>query len=289
MKKYNKVFAGLLLCGALLCASDIFCQVLTPQTSPRSQLEQVVGLTKVELDYSRPNVKGRLIFGDLVPYGRVWRMGANENTVIRFGDDVQIQGKTLKKGSYALYCIPKVEQWEIIFYSDTNNWGVPEIWDQSKVALSATVKVGSLDQRKETFTIGINDLNINGANLDVMWENTFVSLPFSVPTNQIAMNSISQTMHGPTMLDYYSAAEYYYATNQDSKEALKWIDLAIEQAKENTPYYFVRLKSQILARLDLKQQAIEVAEQALELAKAANNLDYIKLNQESIKLWSSQI
>ncbi|MHC5201197.1 DUF2911 domain-containing protein [Myroides sp. LJL119] len=289
MKLSNKIFANILLAGILFFSTASFSQVLTPQTSPRSQIEQVVGLTKVELDYSRPNVKGRLIFGDLVPYGRVWRMGANENTVISFADDVQIQGKTLKKGSYALYSIPKVEQWEIIFYKDIDNWGVPEIWDQSKVALSATVKVESIDQRKETFTIGINDLNIQGATLDIMWENTLVSLPFSVPTNELAMQSIEKTMDGPSIVDYYSAAEYYYASNQDANKALQWIDQAILKSGDNVPYYFVRLKSQILARLDLKQQAIQVAQQALELAKQANNLDYIKLNQESIKLWSSQI
>lgn len=289
MKKYSEFLGGILLVGLLFCTQLVFSQVLTPQTSPRSQVQQVVGLTKVELDYSRPNVKGRLIFGDLVPYGRVWRMGANENTVITFGDDVQIQGKTLLKGSYALYCIPKVEQWEIIFYKDIDNWGVPSPWDASKVVLTTTVKVQAMDQRRETFTISINDLDIDGAKLDVMWENTLVSLPFTVPTNQIAMHSIEQTMQGPTIVDYYSAAEYYYATNQDSQTALKWIDKAILEAQSNVPYYFVRLKSQILARLDLKQQAIEVAQQALELAKEANNLDFIKLNQESIKLWSSQI
>ncbi len=275
--------------SALLTNLVGYTQVQIPQTSPKANVDQIVGLTQVEVDYSRPNVKDRLVFGDLVSYGKLWRTGANKNTVVTFGDDVEIQGKILPKGSYALYSIPKVSQWEIIFYKDTSNWGLPEQWDQEKVALSTVVKVENIDRKQESFTISINNLSIDGAALELMWDYVIISVPFKVPTNQIAMKSIEQTMAGPSVLDYYSAAEYYYATNQDQNQALEWIDKAIAEESDQVPFYFLRLKSQILARLDLKEQAVEVASEALELAKKLNNSDYIKLSQESIKVWSAQI
>ncbi|MHC5309371.1 DUF2911 domain-containing protein [Myroides sp. LJL116] len=280
---------NMMLFGIFLLSIVSQAQVLTPQTSPKAKVEQIVGLTQVNVEYSRPNVKDRLVFGDLVSYGKLWRTGANNNTVITFADDVEIQGKTLEKGSYALYSIPKVTQWEIIFYKDISNWGLPEVWDQDKVALSVNVKVENTQRKQESFTIGINELSIDGASLELMWDYVVVSVPFKVPTNAIAMRSIEQTMEGPSVVDYYSAAEYYYATNQDPNVALLWIDKAIEKEQGQTPFYFLRLKSQLLSRLNLKQQAVEVATQALELAKQLNNADYIKLSQESIKLWSTEI
>ena len=104
----------------------INAQVKTPQPSPHSTLTQVVGLTDVTVDYSRPSVKGRTIFGDLVPFGKLWRTGANANTTVTFSDDVVIKGTTLKKGKYALYTTPKADMWEVIFYTDSDNWGTPE-------------------------------------------------------------------------------------------------------------------------------------------------------------------
>ncbi|WP_010255248.1 DUF2911 domain-containing protein [Myroides injenensis] len=261
-------------------------QVHTPPTSTKAEVDQVVGLTDVKLDYSRPNMRGRLIYGDLVPYGRLWRTGANMNTVITFGDNVEIGGKTLKKGSYAIYTIPKVEEWEVIFYSDTNNWGLPEVWDESKVALSTKVKTVSLDRKVETFTIAVNNVNIEYADLEIMWEKTLVPVRFKVPTEALALESIKETFSGPKIVDYYAAAEYYYLTNRDLSQALQWITQAIEKSGDKVPYYFPRLKSQIQAKLGDKAAAVETAKIALALAEKANNLDYIKINKDAIKEWS---
>ena len=114
-------------------------QMQTPQPSPSSELEQMVGLTEVEVEYSRPSMRGRAIFGDLVPYDQLWRTGANKNTVVSFSDDVKIGGKDVEAGTYAIFTRPGEAVWEVIFYSDTENWGTPQNWDASKVA--ATVKV----------------------------------------------------------------------------------------------------------------------------------------------------
>ena len=147
----------------------IEAQVKTPQPSPKSTLTQVVGLTNVEIVYSRPSSKGRDVFNNLVPYGKLWRTGANDNTTISFSEDVVIGGKTLPKGKYALYTTPKADNWEVIFYTSTDNWGNPENWDESKVALRTNVKPELLNRNVESFTIGINNLDNNFAHLELSW------------------------------------------------------------------------------------------------------------------------
>lgn len=274
---------------AVFALSTMDAQVKTPPTSTKSEVHQGVGLTNINIDYSRPNMRGRLVFGDLVPYGRLWRTGANMNTVITFENDVEIDGKTLKKGSYAIYTIPKVEEWEVIFYKETNNWGLPEKWDEAKIALSTKVKVQNLDRKFETFTIAVNNVNIDYADLEIMWERTLVPVRFKVPTDQLAMESITETFDGPKVVDYYAAAEYFYLTGKDLSKALGWIDQAIAKSGEKVPYYFVRLKSQIQAKAGDKVGAVATAKVALALAEKANNQDYVKMNKDAIKEWSKAI
>ncbi|TDS57557.1 DUF2911 domain-containing protein [Myroides indicus] len=263
-----------------------YAQVHTPSTSTKAEVHQVVGLTDVKVDYSRPNMRGRQVYGDLVPYGRLWRTGANMNTVVTFGNDVEIDGKKLKKGSYSLFTIPKVGEWEVIFYSDVNNWGLPANWDDSKVALSTKVGVLNSNRTNETFTIAVNNVNIDYADLEIIWEKTIVPVRFKVPTDQLAMESIETTFDGPAIVDYYAAAEYYYLTDKNMKSALQWINQAIEKSGDKVPYYFVRLKSQIQAKSGDKTAAVETAKKALELAEKANNQDYVKINKDAIKEWS---
>lgn len=280
---------GILLSILSFFSLTALAQVHTPSTSSKANIEQQVGLTQVDIEYSRPNMRGRLIYGDLVPYGKLWRTGANMNTIITFDNDVTIDGKHLAKGDYALYTIPKVSQWEVIFYKDTNNWGLPERWDDELVALSTSAKVIPTERRAETFTIAVNNVNSDYADLDIRWENTLVSVRFYVPTDQLAMASIEETFAGPKVVDYYAAAEYYFLSDKDSEQALIWIQQAIEKSEPKVPYYFVRLKSQILAKTGDFQGAIQTAQDALELAKGANNTDYIKINQDAIKQWSSEL
>src|SRR6478752_2813859 len=150
---------SILMLALILGSFAIQAQVKTPQPSPRAYVSQTVGLTEVELEYSRPGAKKRIIFGDLVPFGKVWRTGANANTTISLSEDVTIGDKPLKKGKYALYTVPKADNWEVIFYSSTDNWGTPEKWDESKVALRTLVKPEMISKPVETFTIGINNLS----------------------------------------------------------------------------------------------------------------------------------
>jgi hypothetical protein len=262
-------------------------QLKTPQASPKATVFQTVGLTDVEIVYSRPAARGRAVFGNLVPFGKIWRTGANENTTISFSEDVIIDGKTLPKGKYALYTIPKIESWEVIFYSTTNNWGNPEVWNEANVALRTTVKEESLQKAVESFTIGISNLDANFAYLDMAWENSSVSMKFEVPTQKVTLANIEKALAGPTSADYFSAAQYIYQSNGDNAKALNYVNKALDMSTEK-PYWFTRLKSLIQAKLGDKKGAIETATVSLAAAEAAKNQDYVKMNRESIAEWSKK-
>lgn len=262
-------------------------QLKTPQASPKATVFQTVGLTDVEIVYCRPAARGRAVFGNLVPFGKVWRTGANENTTISFSEDVVIDGKTLPKGKYALYTIPKIESWEVIFYSTTNNWGNPEVWNEANVVLRTTVKEEALPKPVETFTIGINNLTVDSAHLDMAWENSSVSMKFEVPTQKLTLANIEKVLAGPTSADYFSAAQYIYQTNGDNVKALAYMDKAMGMSTEK-PYWYTRLKSLIQARAGDKKGAIETANLSLVAAEAAKNQDYVKMNRDSIAEWSKK-
>ena len=273
---------------ALIIVSTTFtiqAQIKTPQLSPTTKIEQKVGLTDITLEYSRPSKRGRIIVGDLVPYGKKWRTGANANTKITFSTNVVIDGKTLKKGTYAIYTIPNKNSWEVFFYNDATNWGLPKKWDDSKVALKTKVNVRDVPNFIETFTISFDNLaDLESCNLTITWENVAVPLKISVPTEKIAMKSIEKVMAGPSSGDYFSAASYYYDTGKNKKQALKWVDEAIKMNPE--AFWMYRKKSMIQADLGNKKGAITTAKISMDLAQKAGNDDYVKMNRESIAMWS---
>lgn len=272
----------------MLATYAIEAQVKTPQPSPKTTVQQVVGLTDVTLDYSRPSAKGRTIFGDLVPFGKLWRTGANLNSMITFSDDVTIDGKVLPKGKYALFTVPKADTWEIIFYKTTDNWGTPEEFKEEDVALRANAKPVLTDRRVETFTLSIGNITNDAADLEIAWEKTFVALKFEVPSKKAAMASIAKVLAGPTAGDYFSAAQYYYQANIDHNKALEFINKAIGMVKpgDDAPFWHLRLKSLIQAKLGDKKGAIETAKLSLAGAQKEKNDDYVKMNNDSIKEWS---
>ena len=273
---------------ALALTVSVNAQIETPQPSPFSTVEQKVGLTDVTLEYSRPNMRGRAIFGDLVPYGKVWRAGANRNTVITFSDDVTIDGTTLKAGSYAIYIIPSEKSWEVIFYTDTNNWGNPQEWDDSKVAVKATAQIYELPVDIETYTITFDDLTNNSANLGIMWEKAYVAVKFEVPTQTKVAASIEKAMSGPSANDYYSAAVYKLSEKEDLDQAMEWIDKAVEMSKDEPRFWYFRQQSLIHAANGDKKGAIAAAKKSLEAAKKAGNDDYVKMNEDSLKEWGAK-
>ncbi len=260
-------------------------QLKTPQSSPKTTINQVVGLTDVEITYSRPSAKGRVVFGNLIPFGKVWRTGANENTIVSFSDDVVIDGKILKKGKYSLYTIPKIESWDVIFYKTTDNWGNPEEWKEENVALKTSVKPETLNKSVETFTIGVSGLDNNYAFLEMYWENSYAAVKFEVPTQQKTTANIDKVLAGPSAGDYFSAAQFLFQSNGDANKALAHVNKALDMTKEK-PFWYNRLKSLIQAKLGDKKGAVETAKASLAAAEIAKNQDYVKMNKDSIAEWS---
>jgi Protein of unknown function (DUF2911) len=276
--------------AVLIANFTIEAQVKTPAPSPKATVNQVVGLTDVTVEYSRPSAKGRTIFGDLVPFGKLWRTGANANSTISFSEDVVIAGQTLKKGKYAIFTNPKADNWEVFFYSTTDNWGTPETWEDAKVALKANAKPEMLNRNVESFTMAINGLDNDFAYLELSWEKTLVAIKFEVPTKKAALASIDKVMAGPSAGDYFSSAQYLFQSNGDLNKALEYVNKAVGMVKpgNDVPFWHLRLKSLIQAKLGDKKGAIETAKLSLAGAQKAENADYIKMNNDSIAEWSKK-
>ncbi|WP_299016610.1 DUF2911 domain-containing protein [uncultured Polaribacter sp.] len=262
-------------------------QIETPAPSPSQKIEQKVGLTDVTLEYSRPSMKGREIFGGLQDYGKIWRTGANANTKLTFSTNFMVGGKTLKAGTYALYTIPGKKTWDIMLYTDATNWGTPRKWDDAKVAAKVTVDAEKVKSTIETFTITFDDLTNNSAVLGIMWENTYVGLKFETPTDKMVSGSIAKVMNGPTANDMYGAAVYYLQAGKDINKAQEWIDKAVEMTSNKPRFWFLRQQSLIHAKAGKTATAIAAAKQSLALAEKAGNAGYVKMNTASLKEWGA--
>ena len=262
-------------------------QVKTPQASTSQTIIQTVGLTNIELSYSRPSMKGRTIFGNLVPYSELWRTGANANTTISFDENVMIGGKIIKAGTYAIYTKPNMTSWEVYFYSDASNSGTPKKWDSEKVVATVKANVVPLSFKIETFTLQIDDITNDSANLGMMWENVYVAVPIRFMTDSQVTQNIASVMNGPNSGDYYTSAVYYLNTDKDIDKAKMWIDKAIEMS-ENPAFWYYRQQSLIYAKYGDKKGAIKAAKESLKLAKEAGNNDYVALNTESISIWEGK-
>ena len=261
-------------------------KITTPQPSPKATVEQRVGLTDISVEYSRPGVKGRAVFGDLVPFGKTWRTGANSNTKVTFSSDVSIDGQTLNAGSYGLYTVPNENSWEIIFYSESDNSGVPRDWDDTKIVAKTSVEVYSIPMNVETFTITFDDVSSTSAVIGLLWKKTYVGIKFEVPTDKLVSETIDAVMAAsPEAGDYYNAAIYYRQQELDIKKANEWMEKAMSLT-ENPAFWQLRQQSLIYAKMGDTEKAIAVAEKSLELSKKAGNEAYIKMNTQSLAEWS---
>ncbi len=254
-------------------------QIETPQPSPFSKVTQKVGLTEVTLEYSRPGMRGRTIFGDLVPYEKTWRTGANANTKITFSTDVTLDGKPLKKGTYAIYTIPNKKTWDVIFYADASNWGTPQKWNDSKVAAQIRTTVFPMPMKIETFTMTFDDLTNDSAVIGILWENTYIGVKFETPTDAMVSKMISKTMNGPSAADMYASAVYYLQAGKDIKQAQTWIDKAVKMTSEAPKFWYLRQQSLIHAKAGNKKAAIAAAKASLKYSEKAGNAGYVKMNK----------
>ena len=270
---------------SVACSFGALAQIQTPAASPEQTLTQSVGLSSVTVQYSRPAMRGRTIFGDLVPLDKLWRTGANKNTLVTFESDATVGGSPLKAGTYALYTVPSKDDWTVYFYTDTENWGLPKPWDENKIAAVYNVKAQSLDTSVESFTITIDKVTDSGAHLTLSWENMSVAIPFGFDTGSAVMQTIERTMNGPAAGDYYQAAVYFLNADKDINKAKTWIDKAIAMS-EKPAYWYYRQKALIYAKSGDKKGAIAAAERSMELAQAAGNQDYVAMNKKSLAEWT---
>ncbi len=230
---------------ALLMAGASFAQIQFPQASSKAQVNQKIGLTTIEVDYFRPNLNNRTAFGSVVPFGEVWRTGANNNTTITLDTDVLVEGKPLYKGKYAIYTIPVEKVWDVIFYKTTDNWGNPQKWDENNIALKVKVPAYKINDKVESFTIGFDEVNTNNGKLTFAWDNTKAVATIDVPTKQLVVQSIeSQLNDQSSARDFYGAANYYFTNNLDLNKAKQWINKAIEKDPK-APQHFIDLKNKI--------------------------------------------
>ena len=263
-------------------STGLQAQIRTPRPSPSATLEQELGLSQVKVQYSRPSAKDRKVFGELVPFGQVWRTGANAATQITFGSDVTFGGQAVKAGTYALYTIPGQKEWSVMLYSDLALGGNVANYDESKEVVRVTAKVEAVPFHVESFTIAFDELRDESADLILVWEKTQVVVPIAVDVDADVMASIDRVMAGPSGNDYFNAAVYYYNTDRDLEKALAWINKSLEGGER---YWIMTWKARILGKMGNKAEAIATAERAKALAQEAKNGDYVKMNEDLIAGW----
>ena len=270
----------------LLVSLNISSQIQTPAPSPATKVQQTIGLTEVTLEYARPSVRNREIFGNLVPYDKVWRTGANENSVISFSTSVKIGDADVPAGKYSVYTIPNKDSWEFILYSDYNNWGLPSDWDENKEVVRQKFTPIKLENKMESFKFAFDNLTNNSFTLGVTWGYFYLPVEIKLPTTKIVMSSIEEILKNPTSSDLYKAAVYLLQENRDLRMAKEWMNQSIAMM-DNPRFYQLRQQSLIYAALKDYKMAIKVAKTSLEKSIAAGNSDYEKMNEDSISIWSN--
>jgi tetratricopeptide (TPR) repeat protein len=251
-------------------------QLKTPAPSPTQTIKQDFGLGDIELSYSRPGKKGRKIFGDLVPYGKVWRTGANNATTLNFSDEVTIGGKKIAGGKYGFLTIPDKDNWILIITKqlDVTN---PASYKQENDVVRVTVKPAKLDDPIETFTMQFANVRPGSCELNVMWDNTAVSLPIMMDVETVVMKQIDNQMNKDNR-PYFQAAMYYMETGKDLNQAVAWFDKAIEQQPD--AFWVHHQRANALARLGRNQHPKIAAQKSMALAREAKNDDYVRLNEK---------
>lgn len=270
----KKLFLCTSVCALILSAD---AQPLrTPQPSTTQTIKQDLGIGSVELSYSRPGVKGRKIFGDLVPFGKVWRTGANNATTLTFSDSVTIGGTKLAPGKYGLLSIPNKDQWTLILSNQTDVTS-PAAYKQESDAARVNVKPVILKDAVETFTMQFANVKSNSADLQIMWDNVAVNLPITTDVEGKIMAQINNLMNKDNR-PYFQAAMFYMETGRDLNQVVSWLDKAIEQNPK--AFWVYHQKANALAKLGKKAEAKTSAQKSMEIAKEAQNDDYVELNKK---------
>ncbi|UYZ61018.1 DUF2911 domain-containing protein [Hymenobacter latericus] len=283
LKNRTSLLAGTALAGAILFSAPAAqAQLSTPAASPKSTVQQRVGLTDVTITYARPSAKGRTVFGSLVPFGRRWRTGANQTTTIKFSDEVTVEGKKVPAGEYGIYTIPNKAEWLVVLNKDTKRGADVENFKDDQDVARFSVKPYKLPSKVETFTINFTDLTPATANVDLQWELTGAKFKITSDVDPKVMAQIDEKVvknASPSANDLAAAAVYYYDNNKDQKQALEWI----QKANANEPKFWnVHTEAKIRMKMKDYKGAVTAAEQSKKLALDAKNADYVKMNEDLI-------
>ena len=272
MKQTIKKFSLSLMALAMAFISQAQT-VKVPAPSPLQTLKQNFALSEITIEYSRPSARGRAVYGDVVPFGKVWRTGANGSTKITFGEDVKVEGKAVKAGTYALYSIPGNDSFTYMLYKDVKLGGDVANYSAENELIRFAVKSSKVTEKVETFTMNVSDITASSSNIELTWENTRVAFNITADIDASIMASIDKALNKDNK-PYYQAASYYYDNNKDMKLALEWVNKATEQNPK--AYWVVLLKAKIELKLKDKAAAKASAEKVIEMAKADKDDAYIK-------------
>lgn len=275
--------------AAIACSSlmslTVVGQIQTPRPSPTATIKQKVALTEVEVNYSRPGMKGRKVFGDVVAYNEIWRTGANAVTTIKFADAVNVNGVAIPAGKYAMLSIPGEKEWTVIISKDSAMDGV-SAYKQEFDAARVLVKPRLLRDAVESFTIDFGSFKDEGATLSLLWENTAIDLQISMDIDSKIEAAIRATLleskNEPKAGDYHNAAVYYMGKDKNLDQALVWMNKSVEMSTD--AFWYVHRKAELLGKMGKKDEAIQTAEKSLAMAKANADGDfgYVKRNEELI-------
>lgn len=277
--KRNVFYVALITLLIVAVGPDSVAQIKLPAASSAQKVTQGLGINDVQLTYSRPSMRGRKVFGGLVPYGEVWRTGANNVSAITFAESVTIAGQEVPAGTYGILTIPNKNEWTIILSKNSQQWGSYS-YSEDEDQLRFTVTPTTLSEAVETFTIDFSDVTTNSLRINIVWENTKVGFDVTVDQDAAIMASIDEAMKGEKK-PYFPAAQYYYNNDKDINKALEWVNEA-EKANDKAPH-IKYWKARIQLKAGDKAGAAATAMRGVEIAKAAGNSEYVKLNGEVLE------
>lgn len=268
-----------------LFLTNISAQINFPRISPDCEIKQRIGLTDISIQYGRPSKRGRQVMGVLVPYGRIWRVGANESTKITTSDDLVVAGNKLPAGTYALYAFPYEDRWQMVFHTNTTHWGDGRSdYDPAEDAFRFWVTPEMLQDTIESLTIEFTNFTHQSADLTISWECTRIRFPIEVDTHRKVMAEIQQQIKiNPTADTYYQSARYLQEEGRDPEQALAWLNKALEIGGDT--YYFHRVKSLVEAELGQYEAAIASATKSKALAAQQGKDEFVRMNERNIAKW----
>lgn len=274
------------LLPVIVICGQLSAQVQFPKSSPRTHLLQEIGLAQLEVDYSRPATRGRSIFGALVPYGRIWRVGANESTKFTTDQELKVGPYTLDAGTYSLYAFPGPKSWEIVFHTNTTHWGDGRSeYDPSEDAFRLNIIPEKTERKQENFLITFDQITNNSAEMIWWWDHTLIRIPFQLPTTRLMEEQIETILNGnPNPQTCYEIARYYQQEGEELQQGLRLVDKALSLGGDT--YYFHRVRSLLLADLGRYREAVQAAEKSMILAEKEGKDEFVRMNAANIRRWN---